>query len=929
MSHTESQREQFLDQALDGLRSEALSAADSAAIAQRVWQRLETAGVHDGGDGADGADGADSADDPVEIRGCEGYQALLPAYLAGELTAAQRLLVEDHTRECIPCRRALKAARTGCEAETGPPQRRARWSDSPLLRMAATVALVVGLAFVAWRGLELIPMGWGQHATVAEAEGGIYRMTRDGYIPVQAGDEADYGEVLRTARDSGAMLVLEDGSRVELSERAEVEVHRRLGGTTIHLNRGNIIVEAADQGSGKLFVQTADCKVAVKGTIFSVNNGTKGSRVSVIEGEVEVDYGTQKALLNPGEQVSTHPSLGPIPVSEEIAWSRNLDEYLQLLDELNGLRKDLHQALASPSLRYSTALLDLAPPGTTFYVGIPNLSTNILQAHRLIQDRLATSPLLEAWWNDTLGHASAGGIDLDDILQEVAEFGDHLGDEIMVAVPVTGVRASDGPPTGLLMLAQTPDGAALRSYLEGKLTELDQGDVEVELVDDPALLAPGTSPGDEHRLLIWVRPDLVALAVDAGALQQLAASLDGGTNPFQQEALYGELAEAYSHGADWLMAADMERILTDELVAADPEDTGKILRLTGVMDVAQMVLERKQGTQDTTVNYRAAVRFNGPRQGLAGWIAEPAPMASLEFISPDANLVSAFLLKNPAQLVEDLLAILGPDSANLEEYLQLLDQDDGTNVLAELAATLGGEIALAVDGPMLPTPSWKVVAEVYDAPRLQNTLQWLIDRVGVMVMINGERWLTLDSETHGNRTYYSIRVTKIDTTVYYTYEGGYLIAGPSRAILDRAVQYRDSGYTLTSSARFAALLPQDGHANFSGLTYQNLQSVLGPLADLWARTQQGPQDPNGESLVTDAQKSKIQELLAQAPATLACVYAEPERIIFVNNSEDDLFAGLLGFGGALGIEGVMDELMQRQGVTTSAGLPTANLGNLR
>ena len=916
MSHTENQREQFLDQALDGLRSETLSAADSAAIAQRVWQRLE----------ADEVEGAEGAEDPLEIRGCEGYQALLPAYLASELTSAQSLLVEDHTRECIPCRRALKAVRTGGEAEAGSPPRRARWSDSPFLRMAATVALVVGLAFVAWRGLELVPTGWGQHATVAEAEGGIYRMTSDGYIPVQTGDEMDYGEVLRTARDSGAVLELSDGSRVELSERAEVEVDRRVAGTTIHLHRGNIIVEAAEQGSGKLFVQTADCKVAVKGTIFSVNNGTKGSRVSVIEGEVEVNYGAQKALLNPGEQVSTHPSLGPVPVSEEIAWSRNLDEYLQLLDELNALRKDLHQAMASPSLRYSTALLDLAPPQTTFYVGIPNLSTNILEAHRLIQERLATSPLLEAWWNDTLGNASAEGIDLDDILQQVAEFGDHLGDEIVVAVPVEGARSNDGQPTGLLMLAHTPDGAALRSYLEGKLTELDQGDVDVELVDDPALLAPGQSAGDEHRLLIWVRPDLVALAVDASALQQLAASLDGAANPFQEEDLYGELAEAYSHGADWLMAADMERILADQLAAVDSEDTGKILRLTGVMDVAQLVLERKQGTEEATVNYRAAVSFNGPRQGLVGWIAEPAPMASLEFISPEANLVSAFLLKDPAQLVEDLLAILGPSGANLEEYLQLLDQEDGTNVLEELAATLGGEIALAVDGPILPMPSWKAIAEVYDAPRLQSTLQWLVDRIGVIVMVNGERWLTMGSETHGNRTYYSIRVTKIDTTVYYTYEGGYLIAGPSRAILDRAVQYRDSGYTLTSSPRFAALLPQDGHANFSGLTYQNLQSVLGPLADLWARTQKGQ---NGQGPVTDEQQSKIQELLAQAPATLACVYAEPERIIFVNNSEDDLFAGLLGFGGALGIEGIMDELMQRQGVTTSAGLPVANLGNLR
>jgi hypothetical protein len=913
MSHTERQLEQLLDQAVEGLRSEAMNPAESAAVAQRVWLRLETEWK------AQGQDEAPPSPFSREIRGCEGYQALFPTYLMGTLPKAQRLLLEDHTRECIPCRRALKAARSGESTEAAPPPRMARWTDSPFLRMAATVALVVGLAFGAWKGLERLPLGWGQHAAIAEAEGGIYRMTRDGYIPVTTGDALDYGDVLRTARGSGAVLELPDGSRVELSERAEMEVVRRIEGTTIRLHRGNIIVEAAEQGSGRLFVRTPDCRVAVKGTIFAVNNGTKGSRVSVIEGEVEVDYGAEKAVLNPGEQVSTHPSLGPVPVSQEIAWSRNLDEYLRLLEELNALRKDLHQAMASPSLRYSTRLLELAPPGTTFYAGIPNLSTNVLEAHRLIQERMATSPILEAWWNEVF---QSGAVDLDAILQQVAEFGDHLGDEIAVAMPVSAVHDAQGPPPGLLMLAETADGEALRTYLEGKFTELNHGEGNLILVDDPSTVPPGGDP--ENRVLIWVRPELVALAVDPGALQQLAATLDGEPNPFVGEALYGELAEVYSHGADWVVAADMERILVDRLAAEDPEDVGRMLELTGMADISQLVLERKQSTDSTTVNYRATVSFDGPRRGLAGWIAEPAPMASLEFISPEANLVSAFLLKDPAQLVEDLLAILGPSGANLEEQLQLLAQTADTNLLEDLAATLGGEIALAVDGPMLPTPSWKVITEVYDAPRLQNTLERLIERIGVMVMINGERWLTLDRETHGGRTYYTIRITKVDTTVYYTYEGGYLIAGPSRAILDRAVQYRNSGYTLTSSARFAALLPQDGHANFSGLTYQNLQSVLGPLADFWSRTQGAA----GSAGVTEEQQGKIQELLAQAPATLACVYAEPERIVFVNNSEDDIFTGLLGLGGALGIEGMMDELMRRQGVAPPTGLPVANLGNL-
>ena len=52
------------------------------------------------------------------IRGCDGFRGLIPAYLAGALTEPRRILFEDHTRECVPCRRALADARRGA-APTG------------------------------------------------------------------------------------------------------------------------------------------------------------------------------------------------------------------------------------------------------------------------------------------------------------------------------------------------------------------------------------------------------------------------------------------------------------------------------------------------------------------------------------------------------------------------------------------------------------------------------------------------------------------------------------------------------------------------------------------------------------------------------------------------------------------------------------------
>ena len=56
---------------------------------------------------------------------------------------------------------------------------------------------------------------------------------------------------------------------------------------------------------------------------------------------------------------------------------------------------------------------------------------------------------------------------------------------------------------------------------------------------------------------------------------------------------------------------------------------------------------------------RADLTFANERQGVASWLAAPASMGSLEFISPDASMVSSAVIKNPKSIVEEILKMAG------------------------------------------------------------------------------------------------------------------------------------------------------------------------------------------------------------------------------------------------------------------------------
>src|SRR5687768_10655445 len=384
--------DKILDQITADIRNEKVDEATMSKAADRVWARVSAA--------AGESEFQLPASNRIEgrIEGCADFQSLIPAYLAGKLSEARSLLLVDHTHECIPCRKAMKDARSRKSFVAKAPVKTKRYSLQPVvMRWAIAAAVVIGF------GLLAVPFAqrywpFGEFdVTVRAADGQVFQVADTHTTSVTTGARLQKGERVRTAKDAHAVVRLGDGSLIEMRERSELYLTKTGQGTTIHLDRGSIVVEAAKQKDGKLFVESGDSLVSVTGTVFSVNNGTKGSRVSVIDGEVNLNHAGSDRVLRPGEQATTSPSIATIPIKDEVAWSKNKDRYASLLSGLASVKKDLN-AVQQPGVRYSTHLLDLMPENTVVYAALPNLANSIAESHRVIQERMSQNAALREWW---------------------------------------------------------------------------------------------------------------------------------------------------------------------------------------------------------------------------------------------------------------------------------------------------------------------------------------------------------------------------------------------------------------------------------------------------------------------------------------------------------------------------------------------------
>ncbi|HEY1964266.1 MAG TPA: hypothetical protein VGG59_05015, partial [Acidobacteriaceae bacterium] len=494
------------------------------------------------------------------------------------------------------------------------------------------------------------------------------------------------------------------------------------------------------------------------------------------------------------------------------------------------------------------------PAGTLLYISIPNLGEFLTEANQIFHDQMSQSPALQQWANQ--GHNNSA--ELDALVGKIHNVSQYLGDEAVVV----GVHQADHP--GFAVLADV-EKSGLSDLLKTQAADPDvHGDLTV--LDETSLAAAAVPANAGHSAYALVRPHEVVFSNDVALLKQLNTQLNAGASGFAASDFGQQIGAAYDRGAGIILAADLHEMMANASahMRIRPAAQGT-LQNSGMEEVRYLIAEHREtnGMPQNHLN----LQFSGTRERVASWLGAPAPMGSLDFVTPNASIAVAVLSKDPKSIADDIVAMTANRGGNSEfdeadAKLQISIRDD-------LMANLGGDFLLSLDGPVLPMPSWKAVVEVNNAAQLESTLERLVQTINSQSQGPKSHQVAIDPSDVNGQRFYAIRdVTSGTAVANYTFSGGFMIIAPTRALLLEALETHASGNSLGRSSSFRALLPKDENENYPAVAYQNLGPVLNPLLSQFS----------GES--ADA----IRKLAADSRPTAICAWGKENRIEAASDS---------------------------------------------
>jgi hypothetical protein len=756
--------EDFLENALQSMKDEDVDPAALEAARARVWKTVGNAGS----------------------TTCGEFRQDFPAYLTNALGGSRRILIDDHLSRCVGCRARI-AEMKGARQLVAMPQRTSfplgHWAlgSSRARALVAAAAVTVAVLYLGRDTIDGMMAPGGPRATVVSVDGGLYRMPTGA---IEADAALGEHESVRTGPGAHAVLRLADGSMVDVNERTELFVTSAWSGQAIHLQRGDIIVQAARQRRGRLRVLTRDSIASVKGTVFAVSAGMGGSVVSVVEGSVAVNQPGREVLLSPGQQAASMAALAT-SVAQAVSWSPEAEYYLELLSALGNIEREL--ANFPDELRTSSALLSYLPAGAAVYGAVPNPGVTIGRAVYLAEDQAARNAAFGSWWNSETGQL------LRQITDRIQSVSPLLGEEIVSCASILAT----GETVPMVLARVHPGGKEkLASALQGLLAA--GGEAPSYSVSDALMLV-----SDSPSHLAWAQAQL-----GQGAGSPFAAAI----------------AERYRRGVGWLIAMD-----APPLVALASKDDAPPIELAGMIGMKYLFLEQRAPTG--AVENEVTFAFEGARTGMGAWLADNGSGGAAEYIASDALVAGYASIREPAQLFREITAQITRMVPEFEQGLASMDEKLGVGFVQDLTAALGTETALALTGLSTSGPTWVLAVVAYNPAVIDSSLQKVVEAFNAELGPDEQaKRIVLQQESAGGRTWTTIRPGGLAFGITWTYDGGYMIAGSDRGSAERAIATRNGGSPLIWSGEFLGQLPGSAGLHPSAFAWLNAKGALGILA---------------------------------------------------------------------------------------------------
>jgi hypothetical protein len=746
--------EDRLEKAVEAIRSEESSSEELAAAHDRVWKKLTV------------------PEKPL----CAEFQLQFHDYLDSKLDDNRRLLIEDHLGRCANCRAKLGEQRGGGKIIAMPARRKSVWPR--VLSWAAAAAIVMTAFYIGRASIDTLLVR-GPRATVESVKGNLFLLPEG---TLKSGSDISENAVVRTGPGSRAILRLADGSRLDVNERTELYIHAALTGKVVHLQRGDIIIQAAKQRLSYLRVQTRDSLASVKGTVFAVSTGLSGSVVTVIEGSVAVSQAGSEVVLSPGGQAATNPALAN-SAQQAVSWSPDADTYWGMLASLANIQKQI-AALPSPLLRTQSNLLRLIPSNMFVYGAVPNLLNTIGQAMQLAEQQSAENSAFGQWWN------SGAGQNLKRLIDRIQTVTPLLGNEIVYGYSAIAPGIMEKIP---MILAEVQPGR--RDELSAALTGLGiQQNLSFRLTDTLLILS------DSQSHLQWLQEHL-----GQGASTSFAA----------------EIAARYQDGASWLLGLDMDSMLSF---------SGKTPEFVASQQLKHIILEqRSSGGEENEI----AVSFKGPRTGLASFMAGAGSGGAAEYLSSDVIAAIYISTREPRQMFDELTALIARSQPQFQSNLAQAESRLGVSFANDFASAVGTESALGLDGLSLSGPVWTLAMLVNNPPALDQFIRRMVDGCNADLARTGQtQQIAIEQEVAESRTWTTMKFAQPPLSITWTYDRGYLVAASDRGGVMRALGTRNGGSPLIWSAAFQQQLPGAVGLHPSGFAWLNTKGALQGLAAL-------------------------------------------------------------------------------------------------